>query len=113
MLNKTMTSSPQFEPNQSQARYQAAITVTLRREGEMGKTVTGSESIWMRGGQLKRIFAVSFMCSVLLDWNAVRGSLKGLRMNMHRWSRAPAPGLCSQICVTSVPLPRPPETQSG
>ena len=60
--NKTMTSSPQFEPNQSQARYQAAITVTPRRAGEMGKTVTSSKSIWVGEGQLKRIFAVSFMC---------------------------------------------------
>ena len=65
----------------------------------MGKTVTGSESIWMRGGQLKRIFAVSFMCSVLLDWNAVRGSLKGLRMNMHRWSPSPRPRpLFTDLC---------------
>ena len=61
-LNKTMTSSPQFEPNQSQARYQAAITVTPRGAGEMGKTVTSSKSIWVGEGQLKRIFAVSFMC---------------------------------------------------
>ena len=107
--NKTMTSSPQFEPNQSQARYQAAITVTPRRAGEMGKTVTSSKSIWVGEGQLKRIFAVSFMCVTnCVSLECPAWEFEGIKiMHQRRLSPRPRPSPCSQICVASVSLTRP------